>query len=318
MNEFYESPVVYAVKHKDEKIRANSRSGGIFTALSDYVLEQNGIIYGCVLDDNFQAVHIRTESAEGRNSMRGSKYIQSSMLDCYRQTKTDLIAGKKVLFSGTSCQIAGLKSFLGKEYENLFCVDIVCHGVPSPLVWQKYLEWQEKRNKSKVKSVNFRNKTKFGWKAHIETLTFENDKNVDSDIFRRIFYGHYALRPSCYKCPYKDIMHPADITIADYWGIDDAVPNFNDDKGVSLVLVNNEKGNGFFEMVNNDCIFMKADISKSLQPPLKFPFPQPEDRWKFWDYLNKKPFEFIVKKYGTLSFGDKVKRKIKNILKIKA
>lgn len=314
MSVFYESPIVYAVKHKDEEIRAKSRSGGIFTALSDYILEQNGVVYGCVLDENFKAVHVRAENIEERNLMRGSKYIQSSMLDCYKQAKNDLFSGKIVLFSGTSCQISGLKGFLGQEYDNLLCVDIVCHGVPSPLVWEKYLEWQEKKNKSKVKSVDFRNKSKFGWKAHIETIVFENDKNVDSDIFKRIFYGHYALRPSCYKCPYKSIMHPADVTIADYWGIDDAVPGFNDNKGVSLVLLNTEKGSGFFEKVKNSCNFTEAEISKSLQPPLKAPFQQPADRKKFWDNFHNKSFDHIVKKYGTVSLFSKLKKKIKRVL----
>lgn len=316
MNVFYENPVVYAVKHKDEEIRAKSRSGGIFTALSDYILEQNGIVYGCVLDKNFKAIHVRAENINGRNLMRGSKYIQSNMLDCFKQAKNDLVSGKTVLFSGTSCQIAGLKGFLGQEYSNLLCVDIVCHGVPSPLVWKKYLEWHEKKNKSKVKSVDFRNKTKFGWKAHIETIVFENGKNVDSDIFKRIFYGHYALRPSCYKCPYKEIMHPADITIADYWGIDNAVPGFNDNKGVSLVLINNEKGNVFFENVKNSCNLKKADISKSLQPPLKAPFQQPKDRKKFWDSFYSKSFDYIVRKYGTESLFSRLKKKIKKIFKL--
>ncbi len=316
MNGFYESPIVYAVKHKDEEIRAKSRSGGIFTALSDYVLEQNGIVYGCVLDENFKAIHVRAENFEDRNKMRGSKYIQSSMLDCFKQAKNDLLSGKTVLFSGTSCQIAGLKGFLGQEYDNLLCVDIVCHGVPSPLVWEKYLEWQEKKNKSKVKSVDFRNKNKFGWKAHIETIVFENNKNVDTDIFKRIFYGHYALRPSCHKCPYKDIMHPADITIADYWGIDDAVPGFNDNKGVSLVLVNNEKGRYIFEKIKKNCDYKEAEILKSLQPPLKAPFQQPKDRKNFWDCFYNKSFDYVVKKYGTVSLFSKLKRKIKRVFKL--
>ena len=127
----WKQPKVYAVKHKDEMIRAASRSGGIFTALSDQVLSNGGVVYGCVLTEEFDAVHIRTDNAEDRNRMRGSKYIQSKLGDTFKSVKTDLDAKKSVLFSGTSCQVAGLKKYIGKEYDNLFCVDIVCHGVPS-------------------------------------------------------------------------------------------------------------------------------------------------------------------------------------------
>lgn len=315
MSEMYEIPLVYAVKHKDEEIRANSRSGGIFTALSDYVLKLNGVIYGCVLNENFEAVHIRTESFEGRNLMRGSKYIQSSMLDCFKQVKDDLNNSRQVLFSGTSCQVAGLKGFLGKSYDNLLCVDIVCHGVPSTLVWKSYLSWLEEKYNSKVKSVNFRNKTRFGWKAHTETITFENGQEIDSDIFKTMFYGEYIVRPSCYKCPYKDITHPADITIADFWGIDNAVPGFSDNKGVSLVLVNNDKGKKVFETVKSDCTFKAADIKKSMQPPLKAPFPKPSDRDIFWKMFRNKSFESVVRKYGKIHFSEKVKRKLKKLFK---
>ena len=170
----WKQPKVYAVKHKDEMTRAASRSGGIFTALSDQVLSNGGVVYGCVLTEEFDAVHIRTDNAEDRNRMRGSKYIQSKLGDTFKSVKTDLDAKKSVLFSGTSCQVAGLKKYIGKEYDNLFCVDIVCHGVPSKKIWEAYLRWQEQKMHSKVASVDFRNKKDFGWHDHVETLCFEN------------------------------------------------------------------------------------------------------------------------------------------------
>ena len=131
----WKQPKVYAVKHKDEATRAASRSGGIFTALSDRALSDGGVVYGCILTDDFSAVHIRAENTEERNRMRESKYIQSKLGNTFKNVKLDLDTGKRVLFSGTSCQVAGLKRYLGKEYNNLFCVDIVCHGVPSKKVW---------------------------------------------------------------------------------------------------------------------------------------------------------------------------------------
>lgn len=146
----WKQPKVYAVKHKSEETRAASRSGGIFTALSDEVLAKGGVVYGCVLSKDFEAVHARAVDCETRNKMRGSKYIQSKIGDTFRNVKGDLDAGREVIFSGTSCQVAGLKQFLGKDYENLLCIDIVCHGVPSPKVWKAYLEWQERKNNSLI------------------------------------------------------------------------------------------------------------------------------------------------------------------------
>ncbi len=189
----WKQPNVYAVKHKNEVVRAASRSGGIFTALSDAVLLENGVVYGCILTESFTAAHVRAENSEERNRMRGSKYIQSKLGDTFKNVKEDLDVGKKVLFSGTSCQVAGLKQFLGKEFVKLLCVDIVCHGVPSRKVWDNYLQWQEQKNHSKITGVDFRNKKDFGWWDHVETICFENRKIVNSKIFTNLFYGHYIL-----------------------------------------------------------------------------------------------------------------------------
>ena len=309
------APATYAVKHKEEGVRAASRSGGIFTALSDRVLSQNGVVYGCILTESFKAVHARAVTPEERNNMRGSKYIQSDLNGIFAQVKTDLEKGNGVLFSGTSCQIAGLKSYLEKEYDKLLCVDILCHGVPSPLVWEKYLKWQEQCNNSKVLAVDFRNKKDYGWKAHVESLYFENSNQVDSKICKKLFYDHYILRPSCYKCPYKSITHPGDITIADYWGIDKAAPRFNDNKGVSLVLVNNEKGKKIFDEVKAELNIAETKIEDSIQPPLKAPFPAPENRTQFWSMFYSKPFGKIVSRYGKDSFFTRVKNRIKRKLK---
>ena len=318
----WKEPKVYAVKHKDEDTRAVSRSGGIFTALSDEVLEKHGVVYGCVLNENFDAVHVRADNTEDRNRMRGSKYIQSRLGDTFRNVKADLEEGRIVLFSGTSCQVAGLKAYLQKDYENLICVDIVCHGVPSTKVWDAYLSWQKEKNSSKITTVNFRNKKDFGWRAHMETLYFENNKVVSSGVFRTLFYGHNVLRPSCYECPYKSTMHPGDITIADYWGIENAAPEFDDNKGVSLVLVNNEAGEKILDEVKDKLIWRETRIEDSMQPPLKAPFPQPETREQFWKDFEIRDFSYITKKYGGAGFKNgmkrflgKVKRKLKRLVK---
>lgn len=317
----WKQPKVYAVKHKDEATRAASRSGGVFTALSDQVLSKGGVVYGCILTEDFNAVHIRADDTEERNRMRGSKYIQSKLGDTFKNVKVDLDAQKSVLFSGTSCQVAGLKKYLGKKYSNLICVDIVCHGVPSAKVWNEYLNWQAQKNKSNIVSVDFRNKKDFGWHDHVETIRFENNRVVNRKVFTNLFYGHNILRPSCYECPYKSVMHPGDITIADYWGIEKAASEFDDNKGVSLVLINNESGAGVFEIVKERLIWKQTKLEDSLQPPLKAPFPKPHNREQFWRDFKNKPFEYIAKKYGGIglmnkskTFLRKIKRKIKKLV----
>lgn len=305
---------VYAVKHKDETIRAASRSGGIFTAISDQFLK-GGVVYGCALDENYDAHHIRVDNRCGRDKMRGSKYIQSQMGDCFSCVKNDLDSGKNVLFSGTSCQIAGLRCFLQKDYDNLFCVDIVCHGVPSRKIWHQYLDWIAQGKK--IRNIEFRNKKDFGWAAHVETIYLEED-NINSTVFTNLFYSHHILRPSCYECPYKSINHPGDITIADYWGIDKAAPGFNDNKGVSLVIVNTDKGVDIFEKSKQDIEWRETRIEDSMQPPLKAPFRRPRKRKVFWKEYKEKDFSYIVKKYGTIkktSIIRKVDTSVKYIIK---
>lgn len=194
----------------------------------------------------------------------------------------------------------------------------MCHGVPSLAVWIKYLNWQEKQNQGKVIKVDFRNKKFFGWHDHIETLWFDNKRSISSYVFRNLFYGHTILRPSCYECPYKSVLHPGDITIADYWGIENAAPEFDDNKGVSLVLINNENGKKVFEQVKNQLIWKQTMLEDSLQQPLKAPFPKPDNRDQFWRDFQNRPFNYIAKKYGgygiiydVKTILRKVKRKIK-------
>lgn len=290
----YDKPVTYAVKHKDIDTRMASRSGGLFTAISDFALQHGGVVYGCVLDDEFSAIHVRAETVEQRNRMRGSKYIQSNIQNTYTDVKKDLDEGRIVLFSGTSCQITGLKAFLQREHNRLICVDIVCHGVPSPMVWHDYLYWQENKNRCEIEDVDFRNKRDYGWRDHIESLFLKNGKQIDSKLFTTLFYGHNILRPCCYKCPYKDIIHPGDITIADYWGVEKALSGFDDNKGVSLLLINDDKGKIVFEAVQDELVFEKTRIEDSMQPPLRESYKEPERRSVFWSDYMKLSFEKVL------------------------
>lgn len=307
-------PIVYAVKHKDIAIRMNSRSGGVFTALSDYILDNNGVVYGCVLKEDMLAYHIRVCSKEDRDLMRGSKYIQSNLMNVFESVKNDLDTNKQVLFSGTSCQVAGLKLYLGKKYLNLFCVDIVCHGVPSPLIWKNYINWQEEKARTSVEKVDFRNKKDFGWSAHIESLYMKNGIRVDSEVFKELFYGHLILRPCCHRCPYKSIFHPSNITIADYWGINVAAPGFDDNKGVSLVLINDDSGHSLFNLIKDTLDYRLCDIEKSMQAPLKAPFPSPNNRHSFWENFYKNGFDSVAKKHTDYGVYNKLKKRFFKII----
>lgn len=318
MKKVFNQPFVYAVKHSDKE-RMMSQSGGMFAALSDGLLDHGGVVYGCIFNEKFEAVHTRAESKTERDAMRKSKYVQSNMLSVMIDILQDLKDGREVLFSGTSCQVSGVRNFvIAKDLrleKNLYCVDIICHGVPSPMVWKDYLNWESKRMESEIKNVVCRNKEKYGWHSHVTTIVFMNGKEVDSCIFPRIFYSHNALRPSCYKCPYKDVTHPGDITIADYWGIEKALPNFKDDMGVSLVLVNNQKGVNFFESCCAELIFEQTLIKDSMQQPLIAPYDPPKTREQFWRCYKEREFLYVAKKYGSYGVIFTVKRKIKNVLK---
>lgn len=294
------SPTCYAVLHKSPDVRWNSRSGGIFTALSDYVLSNHGVVYGAITTSELRVIHFRADNEEDRNLMRGSKYVQSDISECYSLIQNDLDDGKVVLFTGTSCQVAAVKNAMGKDYPNLYTLDIVCHGVPSPRVWKDYIAYIEKKYDAKCVEVDFRNKKKFGWPAHIETLKIRRGrkiKTVNSRFYSELYYTHLILRPCCSECPYKSINHPGDITIADYWGIKKAAPEFFDWGGVSLVLVNSESGKKMFDCVKTEINFKETKFALSMQPPLQSSFPMPNNREQFWKDYEILGIEGILKKY---------------------
>lgn len=278
---------VYAAINKDEKIRLESSSGGIFTLLAEQTIEEGGIVFGARFDENWQVCLDYTETIEGIAAFRGSKYVQARTENTYQQTEKFLKEGRKVLFSGTPCQIAGLKKFLRKEYDNLLAVDFVCHGVPSPKVWRKYLQelLASKGEKNTVSfspnpssvsegyapiaGISFRNKA-LGWgkysfvlRRNLTKATAEGEKNSVSfsdmhreNTFMRLFLSDVILRPSCYHCHCKEGKSEADITIADFWGIGSISPKMDDDKGTSLIILQTEKG---------EQTFSKLDVVKKEQ-----------------------------------------------------
>lgn len=315
----FQEPFVYAVRHKNNKEIKTSRSGAMFTALSDFIFERKGIVYGVGFADHFRVVHKRITNREDCKYLKGSKYVQSDLTDIFRSVKKDLADGFPVLFSGTPCQTSGLHSFLGKkEWENLYLCDIVCHGVPSPKVWADYLEYVETKENRLIEKVNFRDKER-GWKAHFESFVFQGGKKIITRTFTDLFYKHLILRPSCSSCKFTNTRRPSDITIADFWGWEKAVPGFNDDDlGCSLVFVNTPKGDQLFKHILPEIHAIQTDLAHCMQPNLEHPSVFSPKYDSFWEDYQRKGFDFVVKKYGDKGFRHKIsqfKSKVKRIIK---
>lgn len=234
-----ERPAVFAAVNNNLEVRMQSSSGGIFTLLAEQTIKKGGVVFGACFDKEWNVIHRYTETLEGLSVFRGSKYVQSDMGTSFQDAKHFLDQGKNVLFSGTSCQIAGLKKFLRKSYDTLITVEVVCHGVPSPKAWKSYLFG--KRN---LHSINFRSKTE-GWKKLRLELTYADGRvegtPLESDFYMKAFLTNLTLRPSCYACATKIKNSQSDIVIADFWGIDQVQPEIDDNKGCSLVIVNNSE-----------------------------------------------------------------------------
>lgn len=314
-------PIVYALKHKDDKVIRNSSSGGAFTAISEHVLEQNGIVYGAAHDEKLNTIHIRASNSEERDKCRGSKYVQSDLTDVFSMVRDDLQKNNNVLFTGTPCQIAGLNEFLSvssSDTTNLLTVDLVCHGTPSPKLFKEYIAFCESKRKRKIIEYFHRPKDK-GW-GHIEKAVYMNgyidhDSSL-SNIWSNLFYSHLFLRPSCYVCKYSNLRRPADITIADYWGIEKAHPEFMDPKGVSLVLVNTPKGEKLFHSIKESILYIESDTARCTekQAQLKSPAIKPLNRDLAWKEYYKHRFGYIAKKYGEPSIKTKIKQMLCEIL----
>ena len=311
-----DKPLAYGARHKNMKEVETSRSGAAFIALSDYILEHGGVVYGAGYADHFRVVHKRATTKEERDEFKGSKYVQSDMNSIFRQVKKDLRNGLTVLFSGTPCQTSGLNSYIGKKLrENLYLVDIVCHGVPGPYLWRDYLNYLEKIQGSPIVWVNFRDKQKYGWRAHLESFIFKNGGGGKMS-FTYLFYKHIMFRQSCGKCHFCNTRRPSDITIADFWGWEKTDPEINkDDKGLSLVLVNTEKGKFLFDAVKESMDVIPAELENCLQTHLRMPSDIHPLRMQFEEDYNKKGFEYVYLKYNIPQRLQRYKFKLKMILK---
>ncbi len=257
--------LAYAAINKNEDIRSKSSSGAVFYELAEFVINKQGVVFGAKYDDEWNVVHGHANTIDEVKLFLGSKYVQSKVGNEYRYVKQYLNEGKIVLFSGTPCQIGGLYSFLGRAYDNLITVDFICHGVPSPEVWRSYLA--NLNSSSDITAVNFRNKDE-GWLKFSLKIDFNNGdiyrKNQFDDLYMKGFLQNIYLRPSCYDCKFKGIKRQSDITLADFWGIQENYPDMFDDKGTSLLLVNSQKGNEIWKNINSKFTFISVDFEKAL------------------------------------------------------
>ena len=247
---------------KDSELREQSSSGGLFSLLADTVLDANGVVYGAAFEDDFSVAHRRVESAEDLAALRGSKYLQSRTETTFRDVQEDLKQGRPVLFSGTACQVSALQRFLGEDCDRLVTVDVLCHGVPSPGVWQAYLREAEKMAACPVKKVSFRSKTT-GWKQFALRLEFEDgtvsETPFPQDPFMQLFLRNAILRPSCHACPFKALERDSDLTLGDAWGVDQVFSDMDDDRGTSIALVHTEKGMELLESVASGMVWKAGD-----------------------------------------------------------
>ncbi len=308
------TPIAYAVRHKNLKELETSRSGAMFIALSDYILSLGGVVYGAGYAEHFRVVHKRANSKDLRNEFKGSKYVQSDLDHTFLQVKTDLKNGLTVLFSGTPCQTASLNEFLGKRLkDNLVLVDIVCHGVTSPYIWEDYLCFLEKKRKQKIIKVDFRDKS-LGWNMQRESFIFNDGKKEIRSTFSFLYIKNIMIRPSCAKCKYSNISRPSDITIGDFWGWEKTDAYFNkDNKGCSLVFINTEKGEKIWDTINSQLNFISANISNCMQPNLKQPTVLSKHSSDFAKSYKTKGFLNVAKHYGNLSFKYKIEQFISSV-----
>lgn len=253
--------------NRNEEIRNHSSSGGIFSVIAEWILQQDGVVFGAAFDENFEVHHIAVETKEELAKLRGSKYVQSRLENVYPEVKQYLKMKRKVLFTGTACQIAGLRKYLDKEYESLYTVDILCHGVPSPKIWRIYLEEKKKQYNGSVEKVEFRNKTN-GWKNYLINIEFSYMKRYCvhflKDKFMTMFLDNIDLRPSCYSCHFKGVPRISDMTIGDSWGIEKKMPEMDDDKGTSIILLHSLKGERMFEAIKQNLIVKEARLDEVL------------------------------------------------------
>ena len=303
--------ITFAAISKDVNIYKSSTSGGIATTLSQYIISTGGVVYGVAFDDKFNLKHKRVDNIKDIPTLQGSKYVQSDKHSIFCMVQKDLKEGKEVLFTGTPCEVAGLKKYLRKEYDNLYTLDLICHGVPSSELLNAFLKGKEKLYSSQITELKFREKA-YGWRNQELYIKFENGRIYHAPIwvdnFYRLFTNNYILRDSCYSCKFSSMERQGDITIGDFWNIKNANETFEDKLGVSSVIINSEKGKKIFETVKNEFDIIECSLNDINQKNLNSPSPKPVHYEDFQRLIAEKGFEYCLKKYGSMKMLEKIRR----------
>jgi coenzyme F420-reducing hydrogenase beta subunit len=288
----------YGLIHIDKCITDDSASGGAFTALAEYILSQDGIVFGCAFNENIEAVTISVENNKDLHLLRGSKYVQCNTDKQYYNIKMNLENNRQVLYCSTPCQIAGLKAYLKKDYDNLLLIDLFCHGAPSPMLFKKYIEWLGKKHKSKITEYSFRDK-KYGWGTMGHYNTDQEFKLYDSDPYYFSFIMGKTYRPVCYECKYATSLRTGDITIGDFWGVENNHPEVTTNNGVSAILINTVKGMTVLESIKDQVHLFDTtfDNIAKYNPQLIHPAEKPIQRDIIYSHFNKWTFNRLAKKY---------------------
>ncbi len=304
----------YGLKNKNQDRIMNSASGGASDVMAQYIIDNGGVVFGCAYTENLKVKHIEVTEKEDLEKLQSSKYVQSDTLNCYSKVKEELETGKKVLFTGTPCQIDGLYSFLGnnRQHENLCTIDIICHGVPSPLLLEKYFSYMERKLKQPILKYNFRSKEKHGWGTQylLKTNTKTKTKMLSLDKYGKSFLHGDCYRECCYMCKYSCTNRVSDITIGDFWGVQKCHPEFFSSKGVSSVIVNTEKGQNLIRNIADkvELISCTIDEVKIKQGNLISPTRRPEERESFYKNFGDDNF------FDKLKVGICFKERIKSII----
>lgn len=308
----------YVGYSKDSNDKEKSSSGGIFSLVANYILDSKGLVIGAAFNNENKLVHISIDNKNDLLKLKGSKYLQSDLENVFKLVK-EKVSTQKILFVGTPCQVAGLKAYLKKDYDNLFCIDLFCHGVPSPKLFLKYVKELENKYNSKLLNYNFRDKTT-GWDTYSTTAQLEN-KTISElrtkNNYMKLFLSDIALRESCYNCSFKLGNKYSDITVGDFWGVKNHYPEMYSKNGVSAIIINSKKGQDIFETLKEKISYKECQLDEIVlgNKSLKYSSIKPIKRETFFRELDEQSIERLTKKYvKKRPLYKKVLGKIKKII----
>lgn len=306
--------LAYVARHKNTDEIDTSRSGAVFTAVSSFVISRGGVVYGAAFADDCSVEHQKASDYIEMFKFKGSKYTQSDMRGVIRDLYAELQRGSIVLFSGTPCQTSAIRNLVPHKYkEKLYLVDVVCHGTAAPRVWSDYIRYLEKRERRKIVKADFRDKSIYGWDGlHRESFLFDNNKKHTYPI---TLYQPFLIREACSSCPYATTQRVSDLTLGDLWEWESICPSMNKDKkGISLVLVNTEKGKYLLGSVVGDLNVRKISLDDCLQPNLQSPTPRDHRADAFAKDYRLHGWEYAFAKYYPVSLAEKIKYEVKRVL----